>query len=147
MIQELKGDKYEASRVQLIYTGKILANDTTLADANIDGTGFLVCMVKKKPVVSKPTELTQPAPAPAPAAAPAAPAESSSAPAPAPAPAPAATSAGGFEVDAAAAAQLQEMGFPRDQCEAALRAAFNDPEVAANYLMTGIPGWVICLAS
>jgi UV excision repair protein RAD23 len=35
--------------------------------------------------------------------------------------------------------QLCDMGFPRDQVQAALRAAFGNAEVAANYLMTGLP--------
>jgi UV excision repair protein RAD23 len=35
--------------------------------------------------------------------------------------------------------QLCDMGFPRDQVLTALRAAFGNAEVAANYLMTGLP--------
>lgn len=31
------------------------------------------------------------------------------------------------------------MGFPRDQCEAALRAAFFDGNRATEYLLNGIP--------
>jgi uncharacterized UBP type Zn finger protein len=37
-------------------------------------------------------------------------------------------------------AQLQEMGFPEDQCRAALAAAFNDVQRATQFLLEGIPG-------
>lgn len=35
--------------------------------------------------------------------------------------------------------QIVDMGFPRDQVVAAMRAAFNNSERAIEYLMTGIP--------
>ena len=34
---------------------------------------------------------------------------------------------------------MEDMGFPRDQCEAALRAAFGHTERAIEYLLNGIP--------
>ena len=34
---------------------------------------------------------------------------------------------------------MQAMGFPRDQCEAAFRAAYFNPERAIEYLLNGIP--------
>lgn len=44
---------------------------------------------------------------------------------------------------AEAVAQLQEMGFPEQECRAALRAAFGNAGVAVEYLMNGIPAHIL----
>ena len=35
--------------------------------------------------------------------------------------------------------ELMSMGFPREDCEKALRAAYNNADRAVDYLLNGIP--------
>ncbi|XP_002529115.2 ubiquitin receptor RAD23d [Ricinus communis] len=102
-----------------------------------------------------PTPAAAPAPAPAPAAAPAPAPTPAAAPAPAPAPAPSAIAAQQGDVYGQAASnlvagnnlegaiqQILDMGggtWDRDTVVRALRAAYNNPERAVEYLYSGIP--------
>ncbi|KAK4455849.1 XPC-binding domain-containing protein [Podospora aff. communis PSN243] len=157
-IQEERG--WDPKLQKLIYSGKILQDDKTVESYKIEEKGFVVCVVNKpKPAPAPVAESSSaappatpaqgsastPAPPPAPAqaaapaaAAPATPTPARTAPAGAAAPLDANALAVGQQRDEAIA-NMEAMGFERSQINAAMRAAFYNPERAVEYLLTGIP--------
>ncbi|KAL8034496.1 hypothetical protein ABFX02_12G032600 [Erythranthe guttata] len=162
-------DIYPAGQQMLIHQGKVLKDDTTLEANNVAEKSFVVIMLTKskasssgaapapapaapsstaQPVsnTSQPTQPVTAAPTPAPSVAPL-----QSAPESVPAPAPAA-SVGVYDQAASnlvagstletTVQQILDMGggsWDRDTVVRALRAAFNNPERAVEYLYSGIP--------
>mmetsp|Transcript_28285 Transcript_28285/g.38939 ORF Transcript_28285/g.38939 Transcript_28285/m.38939 type:complete len:432 (-) Transcript_28285:295-1590(-) len=148
-IQETRADLV-AERQKLIHSGKILKDDQTISELGLSESDFIVCMVTKETTKSKPVEQA-PAPAPSSASAipsqaptisapsssstaiPPATAESIAAPVASLPPPPAA-----FQSPEAVQA-LVSMGFPEAESRAALAAAMGNPDLAYEFLLTGIP--------
>ncbi|KAF8482535.1 hypothetical protein DFH94DRAFT_727873 [Russula ochroleuca] len=135
---------------KIIYSGKVLSDDKTVESCEIKEKDFLVLMVSKPKLTSAPSTSTNTSNPvePAPVAVPAAASETTAAvTSPPPAPIPAAAPVGQpFNSSFLSGDALQttinnmvEMGYPRDQVMRALRASYNNPDRAVEYLLTGIP--------
>ncbi|KAK9449348.1 uncharacterized protein V1518DRAFT_415737 [Limtongia smithiae] len=162
IVEKDKG--WDAAQQLLIYSGKTLVDDRTVESYNIKETDFIVCMVSKRKAAPAAALPATPAPSAAPVATPSAPAPAAPAAAPAPVaaavpatpatpatPTPISSASSGpsdfndpsaFSVGSARDAAIErilEMGYSREQAESALRAAFNNPLRAIEYLVSGIP--------
>ncbi|XP_038839995.1 UV excision repair protein RAD23 homolog A-like isoform X1 [Salvelinus namaycush] len=156
-------DNFPVSGQKLIYAGKILQDDTPIKDYKIDEKNFVVVMVSKAKsatAASTPSSEAPKAPVqdsgssssagPALAAIPIPSEEPTPTVAEPPAPA---SSDPSLEVqggDASSAlvtgaeyetmlTEIMSMGYERERVVAALRASFNNPHRAVEYLLTGIP--------
>jgi len=145
----------DAERMSLIHHGKILKNEQTAADAGFKEQDFVVLMVKK--LKRKRKNIVQETPQAARAAVTTEQSTATAATTSSQAPPVSTTSATENPEETQSNApsganafvmgnQLNEavqnlvaMGFPEADVQRAMRAAFNNPERAAEYLLTGIP--------
>jgi len=166
-IEAEKGpDTYPADKQKLIYNGKVLENDDPLSKYEINEKKFLVVMVPKPQAVpaSKPVEApaaSTPAatsqesvekkeetpmeedkkteePEKKPNETPSATESSASGTPATTGTTPGADIVVGEEVSSMVQ-NIMDMGYERNQVMAALRASFNNPDRAVEYLLTGIP--------
>ncbi|KAJ3679196.1 hypothetical protein LUZ60_017207 [Juncus effusus] len=147
--EKLGKDAYPWGQQLLIHNGKVLKDETTLDENKVTEDGFLVVMLSKNkasaasgassgqsstPAVKPPTPQEPPAPVPPPVA-------PSTATATTPAPTTLSSSIPAAELDPMVS-QIMEMGggsWDKPTVLRALRAAYNNPERAVEYLYSGIP--------
>jgi len=149
-IHKEKGDDYKIELQKLILLGKVLEDNKTVEEYGIQETSSIVCFAAKpKPAASGATTSSASSQAAAPVSTPAPQAVATPAPVPiAPAPTPVVATPApvvpatdpslvvGDEYERSVT-EMMSMGYPRSQIVAAMRAAFNNPDRAVEYLLSG----------
>lgn len=147
-IEAEKGKDYSAENQRLIYAGKILTDDNAISEYNIDEKKFIVVMVTKPKQPEKSdsgdghsTTSTASTPTTTTTTTPSVPTQRTDT-----APVPQLNISSAAESALLMGEEYQtmvrniiDMGYEKEQVEAALRASFNNPDRAVEYLINGIP--------
>lgn len=141
-----KGDDYRVENQKLILLGKVLEDNKTVGEYNVTETSSIVCFATKpKAATPAPAQSSAPISTPAPVSTPTPAAPTSTEPSVQTEPTstvPVQTRAGdsglvmGEEYERSVQ-EMMNMGYPRNQIEAAMRASFNNPDRAVEYLLSG----------
>uniref|UniRef100_A0A8C1CPH1 UV excision repair protein RAD23 n=1 Tax=Cyprinus carpio carpio TaxID=630221 RepID=A0A8C1CPH1_CYPCA len=162
-------ESFPVAGQKLIYAGKILQDDTPIKEYKIDEKNFVVVMVSKTkapgspsppseqpksvPAPSSPSSSSSSPPVPAPAAIPIPRDECSDDPPATVSPAQSPDRGSGLGADGEDASSalvkgqeydamltnIMSMGYEREKVVAALKASYNNPHRAVEYLLNGIP--------
>ncbi|KAL3631736.1 UV excision repair protein RAD23 B [Castilleja foliolosa] len=148
-IEDIQGkDNYPCGLQLLIHNGKVLKDESTLAENKVSEDGFLVVMLTKQTKTlgssgSTSSQPADPAPTAVPASNPISAAEARpSSPDPSVPYAQGASSLNAGNNHDQTVQQLLDMGggsWDKEMVTRALRAAYNNPERAVDYLYSGIP--------
>ncbi|KAM7541767.1 hypothetical protein Aperf_G00000010920 [Anoplocephala perfoliata] len=147
-IKTSQAKDFGEAKLKLIYGGKVMEDDKTLKDYSVEEKHFVVVMStmakpEKKEPIPEPIKKPEVAPTPEPAAVQKTPTTTATPSTPsAPEPPAPVTSSGSSDLLTgqsltSAIQNLMEMGFERPQVEQALRMSFNNPDRAAEYLLSG----------